>query len=244
MTTTIQHPEIGLIRLCSRSNVRRRIIRVTVSSVTITVPIGYESSVFPLSESMVRDILSMQRKIKAEVNVTTQFQIDVPIKTLAFDIIVKRQMRCDICVFSAGLDNNILTVFIPYSSDICSSSVQAAIRRIVHKFLLREAWRILPGKVDCLSCKYNMPYRSLKIDSTRSRWGCCSSERNIKLSCFLLLLPERIVDYIIVHELCHTKEMNHGPRFKRLLHGFFDDYKIIELEKSEWDRKVYWIKEK
>ena len=89
---------------------------------------------------------------------------------------------------------------------------------------------------------YINSYNSLKIDTAKSRWGCCSSRKDIKLSYYLLLLPERLIDYVIVHELCHTREMNHGPRFKALLHSYFNDYAAIELAKPKWDRKVSWLK--
>lgn len=131
----------------------------------------------------------------------------------------------------------------PVGTDIEADMVQKALKRIVLKFLRMEAERVLPQKMDYWSKQCGLDYRSLKVDSAKSRWGCCSSHKDIKLSYYLLLLPERLVDYVIVHELCHTCEMNHGPRFKALLHSYFNDYAAIELAKPKWDRKVAWMKE-
>ncbi len=59
----------------------------------------------------------------------------------------------------------------------------------------------------------------------RTRWGTCSSRGKITLNTHLVMVPAQLVDYVIVHELCHLKEHNHGPGFHRLLAGFFPDWK-------------------
>ena len=55
------------------------------------------------------------------------------------------------------------------------------------------------------------------ITGSRGRWGSCSGTGSINLSCYLMLLPPHLMDYVLLHELSHTKEMNHGPRFWELL---------------------------
>ena len=60
-------------------------------------------------------------------------------------------------------------------------------------------------------------YNTLRIHASRSRWGSCTTQGNINLSLFLMLLPTALQDYIMQHELTHLIEMNHGPRFYALL---------------------------
>ena len=73
-----------------------------------------------------------------------------------------------------------------------------------------------------LSVRHGLPYERVKINSSSGRWGSCSARRNINLSYFLLLLPAHLIDYVLLHELAHTVEMNHGERFWALLNKLTD----------------------
>ncbi|MDR0825039.1 MAG: M48 family metallopeptidase, partial [Prevotella sp.] len=72
-------------------------------------------------------------------------------------------------------------------------------------------------KVKLLAEKHSFQYAIVKINKSRTRWGSCSSMKNINLSFYGMLLPEYLIDFVILHELCHTVEMNHGEKFWALL---------------------------
>ena len=239
---TFEHPELGLVQLRTRMSARRQIIKVTQNLVIITVPSGFEDSVFPLSEEIIDKILRLRQKMVKRSG-DGRFKIEEEIATMTFKVVIGRQENSKIQVYGARLDDGVLRINMPVGVDIEADMAQKALKRIVLKFLRMEAERVLPQKMDYWSKQCGLDYRSLKVDSAKSRWGCCSSHKDIKLSYYLLLLPERLVDYVIVHELCHTREMNHGPRFKALLHSYFNDYAAIELAKPKWDRQVAWMKE-
>ena len=241
MSQTFNHPELGLVQLRTRSNVRRQIIKVTQNLVIITVPSGFEDSVFPLSQDTIEKILQLRGKVVARSG-DGRFKLEEPIETLTFTVRIDYQTNPRIRVYAAQLVDGVLQISMPVGVDINDEAPQKALQRIVLKFLRQEAERVLPEKLEYWSQQCQLPYRSVKIDTAKSRWGCCSSSRDIKLSYYLMLLPERLVDYVLVHELCHTREMNHGPRFKALLHSFFSDHAAIELAKPKWDRKVAWLK--
>ena len=241
MSLSLNHPELGLVQLRTRSNVRRQIIKVTQNLVIITVPPGFEDSVFPLSQDTIEKILQLRGKVVARSG-DGRFKLEESLETLTFTVRIGYQSNPRIRVYAAHLDNGVLHISMPVGVDINDEVPQKALQRIVLKFLRQEAERVLPEKLEHWSQYCQLPYRSVKIDSAKSRWGCCSSSKDIKLSYYLLLLPERLIDYVIVHELCHTREMNHGPRFKALLHSYFNDYAAIELAKPKWDRKVSWLK--
>jgi predicted metal-dependent hydrolase len=83
--------------------------------------------------------------------------------------------------------------------------------------LRKQASAYLPGRLQTLASQYGFTYASLKISKSRSRWGSCSAKKNINLSLFLMTLPAHLIDYVILHELCHTQVMNHSPSFWKLM---------------------------
>lgn len=83
--------------------------------------------------------------------------------------------------------------------------------------LRKKAKKYLPERLDFLAGKHHFNYSSVKIRKSRTRWGSCSSKKTINLSFYLMLLPEHLADYVLLHELCHTRYMNHGPEFWQLL---------------------------
>jgi predicted metal-dependent hydrolase len=69
----------------------------------------------------------------------------------------------------------------------------------------------------------------------RTKWGSCSSKGNINLNTYLKCLPERLVEYVVFHEMAHLIEMNHGPRFKEMMHVKFHEHKILEKQlRGHW----------
>ncbi len=69
-------------------------------------------------------------------------------------------------------------------------------------------------------------YNRITIRNTRTRWGSCSSQRNLNFHYGLLFLPDDLRDYVIVHELCHLREMNHAPAFWALVAQYIPDYRM------------------
>ncbi len=83
--------------------------------------------------------------------------------------------------------------------------------------LRKKAKQYLPGRLNYLAETCGFHYTSLRINKSRTRWGSCSSKKTINLSFYLMLLPEHLADYVLLHELCHTVHMNHGTEFWKLL---------------------------
>jgi predicted metal-dependent hydrolase len=90
-------------------------------------------------------------------------------------------------------------------------------RRALRRWLLRQGQAHLLPRLATMSHGCGLPYARGTVRIARSRWGSCSRMGVISLNARLLLLPPPLVDYVLVHELCHTREPNHSPAFWRLV---------------------------
>lgn len=102
-------------------------------------------------------------------------------------------------------------------------------RYLEHKETARA---LVHERLTALNAHYGFTYNRVAIKDARSRWGSCSQKKNLNFNYRLLFLPPHLVDYIIVHELCHLKEFNHGPGFWTLVAEVVPEYKarIRELK--------------
>jgi len=83
--------------------------------------------------------------------------------------------------------------------------------------LRQKAKSVLPAQLAKLAATHGFNYSKVTVRNSRSRWGSCSSKKSINLSLYLMLLPEHLIDYVLLHELCHTVHLNHSPAFWDLL---------------------------
>lgn len=90
--------------------------------------------------------------------------------------------------------------------------------------LVREAKLVIPERVARYAELMGVTYGKISIRRQRSRWGSCSASGNLNFNCLLLLTPPEVLDSVVVHELCHRKEMNHSSRFYREVYRVFPEY--------------------
>jgi predicted metal-dependent hydrolase len=81
----------------------------------------------------------------------------------------------------------------------------------------REARLLVVEKLKRFNSFYNFSYNNVTIKNQTTRWGSCSKTRNLNFSYRIIFLPEHLQDYLIVHELCHLKEFDHGRAFWSLV---------------------------
>ena len=84
---------------------------------------------------------------------------------------------------------------------------------------------VLPGKVAYWSRVMGVQPTGIKITTAKKRYGSCNNRHSLCFSCYLMRCPEEAVDLVVVHELCHIREMNHGPGFYALLERYLPDWK-------------------
>ncbi len=94
-----------------------------------------------------------------------------------------------------------------------SKHVQEEIIRALAPVWRKHAKKYLPDRLDTLADTYGFKYNKLRLKNIHSRWGSCSSAKNINLNIQLMKLDEDLIDHVLLHELSHTKAMNHGADF-------------------------------
>ena len=92
------------------------------------------------------------------------------------------------------------------------------------KELADKALQVIPGRVKYYAEKLNVNYGRITIRNQKTRWGSCSSLNNLNFNCLLMLAPPKVLDSVVVHELCHLKEMNHSKSFYAEVLKVFPEY--------------------
>ena len=87
------------------------------------------------------------------------------------------------------------------------------------------ALKIILVKVKYFAGVMNVNYGRITIRNQKTRWGSCSAKKNLNFNCLLMLAPDEVVDYVVVHELCHLIEMNHSKKFWAQVEQVMPDYK-------------------
>ena len=108
-----------------------------------------------------------------------------------------------------------------------ASPVQPLTMEDIQK-LADEALRVIPGRVAHYASLVGVTYGRITVRNQKTRWGSCSSKGNLNFNCLLMLAPPEILDYVVVHELCHRKQMNHSPKFWAEVAAVIPDYKTRE----------------
>ena len=96
-----------------------------------------------------------------------------------------------------------------------------------------QAVKAIPERVKYYAKQIGVQPKKITIRNQKTRWGSCSAGGNLNFNCLLMLAPTEVLDSVIVHELCHMKEMNHSERFYREVYRVFPEY----------DRCHRWLKE-
>lgn len=108
---------------------------------------------------------------------------------------------------------------------LCPPGDIASVRHALSFFYRKEAKSILSQRIEILAKRHGFAFKKIRITSAKTRWGSCSSKGTLSFSFRLIMAPIRIIDSVILHELCHTWEMNHSKRFYRLLRTVDPEYR-------------------
>lgn len=108
----------------------------------------------------------------------------------------------------------------------------------LRRFVSRKAREFILPRLDAASRRLSMPYEALRVRRQKTRWGSCSARGTISLNAKLLFLPGELVDHLLLHELCHTRHLDHSERYWALVASHQPDYLRLENELKHGNRHV------
>ena len=199
----IEHPKWGTLKIVVNKRARRIIMRAREGYIQMTVP--------PMAtNSDLEKALAKHGARLRELRNRRSRKID-PLR-----IIGEGVFRINIEEYKGGRfmwvhNGSTATLMCPENTEY--EKEQEWLRKVILNAVHEEAARVLPPRLKALAEKHGLKYNRCSVRDSHTRWGSCSGMRNISLSIYLVLLPDELIDYVILHELCHTVEMNHSERF-------------------------------
>ena len=112
------------------------------------------------------------------------------------------------------------------------------VKKLLNKWCQHKARSVYVEMLDDIAAEYSFHFNRLSIRSQKTRWGSCSQKKNINLNSKLLFFKESIVRYVMIHELCHTIEMNHSKRFWALVKKCDPDYLSNQAQLKSFAREI------
>ncbi|MBI3897653.1 MAG: M48 family metallopeptidase [Gammaproteobacteria bacterium] len=222
-----------------RKSARARHVRLRVSSeygLEVVVPEGFAVAYIPRllaeREHWIRAALERMQGDRADTAWCVPDRIALPAMAKLWQVQVQTTAAASVTVRAIGADGLQLRG--------CVDNEQKC-RAALGRWLVREARDYLEPRLHALSRQTGLRYRRVCIKRQKTRWGSCSRDKTISLNAKLLFLPPPVVDYVLVHELCHLAEMNHSTRFWALVEKHCPDYRPRRaLLKDVSDRIPRW----
>lgn len=228
----ISDKDFGKIHFVVRRSARNITMRVKEDGLHVTTP-PYRS-ITALLEA-IAPFRERLRNICSEVK-PKPFDLNFSIEAECFRLKLETSPLKN---FTVSMRDETVVIACPAHADFTTDRVQTLVKNAVMRAMRKKAEEYLPPLVQYWSSLFDLPYNKVTISKARSRWGSCSSKRDISLSFYLMLLPAHLMDYVILHELAHTREMNHGPKFWELLNQLTDGKALALRKELRMHRPVF-----
>lgn len=227
-----------------RISPRSRHVRVCITpqrGMEVVIPRGYDPERVPAllkrKQRWIRNALERVAPLLAHCGSETVWRIPEQIRLPALGLVWTVVARCSntstrTSVRETGAGQLLI------SGDIGD---EWACRAALARWLMRQAHRHLVPGLERLSRELRLPYTRVCVRQQRTRWGSCSRDGTISLNANLLFLTPETVQYVLIHELCHRLELNHSPRFWRLVERYCPDYRRIHAQRKDlWKAVPRW----
>lgn len=221
---TIQDKEFGTVSI--RRSTRARAISIRPApggglriSAPMYTPVLYIKRVLEKSRIKLREMVNDRPH-------NTEFEHGMQLGR-SHTLIVQPSERSDVKV---SRKQRQVIVEAPHGVKLNEPEVKLLIQQEYKKVLRLEAKAYLPRRLFALSTKHGFSYTKVRYSHASGRWGSCSSSGTISLNIALMKLRHELIDYVLIHELCHTEQMNHSRDFWSLVENCCPDYKTLRAE--------------
>lgn len=237
----VVYSKIGEVQYLKKKGIKRiSIVVKPFKKVVVTVPYAVSYSE---AERFVMQKTEWIEKAKGKMSKLeskkTVFSETVSFSTKTRTLLFKKHNLVSSKLVAKITEDQII-IIIPEDIEIENSSVQSFTAKAIEQAWVLEAKDLLPRRIVMLAEKYGFEFNKLAIKKIKSRWGSCSSANNINLSVYLMSIPDNLIDYVILHELCHTVEKNHGPKFWKLLdHVTNGNAKLLAKEMKKYSTRFF-----
>lgn len=212
MKKTVCHPVLGEITV-SRT---RRATRIALSvrpdgSIRLSYPFFVtQRRAMQFLDSRVDWIASVREKLARKYPAEPIVEFRTPRHTLCLNPSPENKV-------SVKIKNGLIAVSYPETLAPESDEVQSVVEKGIVEALRIEARELLPDMTGRLAARHGFRCGEVRVKASRSKWGSCTARDDINLSLFLVLLPPHLIEYVVLHELCHTVHKNHSQAFHSLL---------------------------
>lgn len=229
--------DVGDIRMRRSARAKNLRLRIDKEGITAILPVYYPEQAalkfIGKKKNWIARSLAKQKEIQSASTIFTE---DSVFNTQHHSLHIAKHSKSTV---KSIVGRNKIQVWFPEHASAEDERIQILIRRAIEEAWRVEAKKYLPQKVEELARKHNFTFKKLTFKNAKSRWGSCSAKNNINLNVQLMRLPEHLIDYVILHELVHTKYKHHQSGFWNKLEEVFPGAKKYDKELNKFHLR-YW----
>lgn len=217
MKREIIDKDLGVIALRKSAKATRYTLKIANGKIEAVMPEqGEEKQMLAFIEEKREQLIKalIKRPAREQLNESTVLQTN----TFRLHIFCTERSG-----FYMKLEQGVLHIACPSQTDFSDEHVQEILYDLLGRALFHVAKLVLPWRLRNLAVRNKFTYSGVRVSKSKTSWGSCNARKSISLSRSLMLLPDHLIDYVLLHELCHTKEMSHNERFWKLMDAVTDN---------------------
>lgn len=233
---TIELSGIGEVKIRRSANIKFLSIRMAPArGIWVNVPYGVSQrqveKFLQEKKDWIRQTSAKMKVYEQDTGVGLRIGAEIKTKLHVLKIAATEEEKPEY-----RIEGNVITLSIPQTTDF--SRIERTVQQFLLEIYVMESKQYLPKRVKFYAEKYGFKYARLSFRNNLSNWGSCSQDNNISLNIKLMKLPDEIIDYVILHELCHTVEKNHSADFWKLVRKVCPGCDVLRSRLRKYNTRV------